>query len=161
MRTLRVLHLPPETSDERRDELFKQKYGAVKTRTIRKSAKYTATFVEFSTHQNAADACHKLHQLPVQDHLLSVEFANKNVSDDKENTVICEPKPVPQKVDDAQKKKYYQEFVKKWNSWAPYHLVTQPIPPHLRYKYPKPTRETLLRIAIQMVKVPALYTQVI
>ncbi|XP_001606002.2 RNA-binding region-containing protein 3 [Nasonia vitripennis] len=161
MRTLRVLHLPPDVSDQSRDELFKQKYGAVKTRTIRKSAKYTITFVEFPTHQNAVDACHQLHQLLVQDHLLSVEFSKRNVSDDKENITISEPKPLPERDEDALKRKYYEEFVKKWNSWAPYHLVTQPIPPHLKYKYPKPTRETLLRIAIQMIKVPPLYTQVL
>lgn len=157
-RTLRVLHLPPSTSDERREELFKQ-YGAIKTRTIRKSAKYTITFVEFPTHQNAMEACLRLHQLPVHGHLLSVEFANKNSSmDDKENASTIDLESAED--EDSEKKKHFQAFVKKLNSWAPYHLFTQPIPPYLKYKYPKPTRETLLRIAIQLVKVPAFYTQV-
>ena len=158
IRTLRVLRLPPALSDERREELFKR-YGAVKTRTLRKSEKYTITFVEFATKENTDDAFVRLHQLPVKGRRLSVEYAKRNISDDKENK-ITDPNITEQEHDLTEAKANLQIFLKKLNSWIPEHLLSQPPPPHIKYKYPAPTRVTLLRIAIQMVKVPAFYTQV-
>lgn len=54
----------------------------------------------------------------------------------------------------------YKKFLKQLNNWIPQHLLSQPVPPYLKYKYPAPTKSTLLRIAIQLIKEPAFYTQV-
>ncbi|XP_014237999.1 RNA-binding protein 40 [Trichogramma pretiosum] len=158
--TLRVLHLPPLLSDERRDELFKH-YGAVRTRTIRKSAKYTITFVEFPNQRHAEEVLAVLHQLPVKGRRLSIEFAERNVSAaDKENTIQNEDS-IKADVDLEQSKINFQKFMKKLNTWAPFHVLTQPVPPSLRYKYPEPSANVLLKIAMQLHRVPAFYTQVL
>jgi U11/U12 small nuclear ribonucleoprotein SNRNP65 len=155
-----VLHLPPGLSDQRREELFK-KYGAIRTRTIRKSEKYTITFVEFPTKEHATEIFIRLHQLPVKGRRLSIEFAKRNVSlDDKENSGDDLESSKKEK-DLSENKLYFQAFLKKLNTWAPHHIFTQPIPPYLKYKYPSPNRSILLRIAIQMLKEPAFYTQVL
>ncbi|XP_058788575.1 RNA-binding region-containing protein 3 [Phymastichus coffea] len=155
--TLRVLHLPPGLSNEKRDELFRH-YGAVKTRTIRKSEKYTITFVEFHNKELAKEALIRLHQLPVKGRRLSIEFAKRNISvddnDDQENL----------EENDAQLeqcKANYKEFMKKLNNWAPQSLFMQPIPPNIKYKYPPATKCTVLRIALQLLKEPTFYTQVL
>lgn len=155
-----MLHLPPGLSNERRVELF-QYYGAVRTVTVRKSEKYTITFVQFPSREHATDLCTRLHQLMVKGRRLSVDFAKRNISlDDKENADddadLAKKEP-----DLSDNKKHFQEFLKKLNTWAPHHLLSQPVPPNLRYRYPEPTRSTLLRISIQMVKEPAFYTQVL
>lgn len=155
-----MLHLPPTLSDESREELFKH-YGALKTRTIRKSEKYTITFVEFSSKNHAQNALVRLHQLPVNGRRLSIEYAKQNVSAaiDKENK--AETADDNGKEEQLSKSKaQYKEFLRKLNSWAPYDLVSQPVPPNLKYKYPPPNKSILMRISIQLVKEKAFYTQV-
>ncbi|XP_023247368.1 RNA-binding protein 40 [Copidosoma floridanum] len=157
--TLRVLHLPPGLPDEKRDELFKL-YGAVKTRTVRRSAKYTTTFVEFTSKEHAEEVFLRLHQLPVKGRRLSIEYAKRNISDNKENDDVDE-EAAKKEAELAKQKANFKEFINKLNTWTPHGMLSQPIPPNLAYKYPAPTKMTLLRIAIQLKKEPAFYTQVL
>ncbi|KAK0087993.1 hypothetical protein PV325_013542 [Microctonus aethiopoides] len=158
--TLRVLHLPPYLSDEKRNELF-SKYGATNTKTIRKSEKYTTTFVKFPTKEIATKAFLQLHQLEVKGHHLSIEFAKKSLSELTDSgTIKSETINEGDKTDTANTA-YFQAFIKKLNAWTSNYAFSQPPPPNLTYKYPLPTRNTLLRIAIQLVREPAFYTQVL
>lgn len=160
--TLKVLHLPPHLSDERRDELFK-KYGAIKTKTIRRSSTYSATFVKFPSKESATDAFLQLHQLEIKGQYLSVEFAKKSLSE--ENSVSetdNKPLETDQKTEDKETfdGKHFQAFLKKLNGWTSNEIFTQPPHPNVWYRYSLPTKNTLLRIAIQLIKEPAFYTQV-
>lgn len=158
-KTLRILHLPPTLTDERRDELLK-KFNAIKTKTIRKSPKFTITFAEFFSKEIATEAFLRLHQLEVKGHRLSIEFAKKSIDSDYTKT-DCGKKADEQEVKkETTEKVHLENFLKKLNSWTGSNAFTQPPNPNITYKYPAPTRETLLRIAIQLIKEPMFYTQV-
>ncbi|XP_050488971.1 RNA-binding region-containing protein 3 isoform X2 [Bombus huntii] len=55
----------------------------------------------------------------------------------------------------------FQTFLQKLNSWTMNQVFTQPPPPNIQYKYSAPTKGTLIRIAIQLLKEPVFYTQVL
>ncbi|KAI4487320.1 PREDICTED: RNA-binding protein 40 [Polistes canadensis] len=157
--TLKVLHLPSHLSDQRRNELF-QKYGAIKTHTLRPSSKYTITFAKFPSHNAANEAFLRLHQIKVRGHYLSVEFAKKSIPIEyTENESRREDK------DDIQKetinKSHFQAFLKHLYGSSMNQIFTQPPSPNIKYKYTPPTKSTLLRITIQLLKEPAFYTQVL
>ncbi|KAJ8678633.1 hypothetical protein QAD02_014420 [Eretmocerus hayati] len=162
--TLLVLHLPPGLSDERREELFK-KYGAIKTTTVRKSAKYSMTFAKFPNENHAKEVLFKLHQVPVQGRRLSVEFAKKSIAEKECCSEYVKTQEQVRNLEDkmgiTEEKKKFQEFLRRLNTWCPQDIFLQPMPPYLKYKYPEPTREILLRIAVQLVKERAFYTQVL
>lgn len=160
--TLRILHLPPQLTNERRTELF-QKYGAVKTRTLRPRGQlYTITFAKFPSQQAATQALLRLHQLNVRGQRLVVEYAKKSISveapghevDDEEKKDENAKKETPNTI-------HFQAFLNRLNSWTMNQIFTQPPPPNIRYKYGLPTKNTLIRIAIQLLKEPAFYTQVL
>ncbi|KOX71705.1 RNA-binding protein 40 [Melipona quadrifasciata] len=159
--TLRILHLPPELSDERRNELFK-KYGAIKTQTLRLSKKYTMTFAKFQSQEIALQALLRLHQLNVRGQYLTVEFAKKPVSIEKtENNVDNDKLTKEENKKESTNRSNFQAFLQKLNSWSMNQAFTQPPPPNIQYEYSPPTRGTLIRIAIQLLKEPAFYTQVL
>ncbi|XP_033335702.1 RNA-binding region-containing protein 3 [Megalopta genalis] len=159
--TLRILHLPQELSDDRRNELFK-KYGAIKTRTLRPSKKYTVTFAKFSSQQAATEALLRLHQLNVKGQYLTVEYAKKSIPIESiENEIPNDTITKEENKKDLSNKSSFQAFVQKLNNWTMNHVFTQPPPPNVYYKYTAPTRNTLIRIAIQLLKEPAFYTQVL
>ncbi|XP_011876451.1 PREDICTED: RNA-binding protein 40 [Vollenhovia emeryi] len=159
--TLRILHLPPQLSDERRDELM-QKYGAIKTRTLRPSGRYTVTFAKFPSQQFASEALLRLHQLNVRGQYLTVEYAKRSVPAELSELGV-EPK-APACGDaktETVSQSHVQAFLRRLNSWTMSHEFSQPPPPNLRYKYLTPTRSTLTRIAVQLLTQPAFYTQVL
>lgn len=157
---LKIVRLPPGLSNERRDVLFK-KFGAKQTKTIRKSDKYTITFAQFLNKEIATNAFIRLNQLELGGRRLMVEFANKDVMnesvfDSEQKTKINETER-----NDLQEAEHYRNFINKLNSWTGGHIFSQPPPPNLCYKYPPPTKNTLTRICIQMIREPAFYNQVI
>lgn len=159
--TLRILHLPPELTNERRNELFK-KYGAVNTRTLRPSKKYTITFAKFRSQDAATEALLRLHQLNVKGQHLTVEFAKKSLSTDSaENDADIDKPAREESKKESVNRSQFQTFLQKLNSWTMNQVFTQPPPPDIRYKYSAPTKGTLIRIAIQLLKEPAFYTQVL
>ncbi|CAL7946781.1 unnamed protein product [Xylocopa violacea] len=159
--TLRILHLTPDLSDERRNELFK-KYGAVKTRTVRPSKQYTITFAKFSSQEAATEALLRLHQLNIRGQHLTVEFAKKSISTEKTETDIHNDKPAKEEnKKESANRSNFQAFLQKLNSWTMNQVFTQPPPPNIQYKYSAPTKGTLIRIAIQLLNEPAFYTQVL
>ncbi|KAG7210557.1 hypothetical protein KM043_012077 [Ampulex compressa] len=159
--TLRILHLPPQLSDDRRNELLR-KYGAIKTRTRRLSRKYSITFAKFQSEEAASEALLRLHQLNVKGQRLSVEFAKKSIPTELTEHEIVQQQPASKEAKrEAATKSHFQIFLQRLNSWTMNQVLTQPPPPNIRYKYDPPTRSTLLRIAIQLLKEPAFYTQVL
>lgn len=159
--TLRILHLPPELSDDRRNELFK-KYGAVKTCTLRPSKKYSITYVKFSSQSAAIEALLRLHQLNIRGQYLTVEFAKKFISiENTENKVHNDRFTNEENKKEPISKSNFHTFLQKLNSWTMNQVFAQPPPPNIQYKYLPPTRNTLIRIAIQLLKEPAFYTQVL
>ncbi|XP_012271605.1 RNA-binding protein 40 [Orussus abietinus] len=158
--TLRVLHLPAHLSDSQRDVLLK-KYGATKTRTVRKSDKYAATFAAFPSKHAATEAFLRLHQLQVKGRYLSVEFAKQSIPSDSSAELLEAVGAGKDGAKDSSHTEHLQAFLKQLNSWTGNHVFTQPPSPNVCYKYPSPTKNTLLRIAIQLLKEPAFYTQVL
>ncbi|XP_011334862.1 RNA-binding region-containing protein 3 [Ooceraea biroi] len=159
--TLRILHLPPHLSDDRRNELL-QKYGAIKTRTLRRSNKYTVTFAKFLNQQLAAEALLRLHQLNVRGQYLSVEYAKKPTSAELSEESTEQETPANNDTQaETTNKSQVQSFLRKLNSWTMNHEFSQPPPPNIKYRYTAPTRSTLIRIAIQLLTKPAFYTQVL
>lgn len=152
--------MPPELSDERRNELFK-KYGATETRTLRFSKKYTITFAKFQSQEVATQALLRLHQLNVKGQYLTVEFAKKSMSIEKtENNVDNDKLTKEESKKESTNRSNFQTFLQKLNSWTMNQVFTQPPPPNIQYKYSAPTKGTLIRIAIQLLKEPVFYTQV-
>ena len=153
------MHLPPELSDERRDQLFK-KYNALKTKTVRKSPKYSITFAEFSSKEIATEAFLRLHQLEIKGQRLSIEFAKESISTDYTRIDTSNTIEEQESRKENTQKTHLQNFLKKLNSWSGSDVFTQPPNPSIWYQYPPPTKETLLRISIQLFKEPMFYTQV-
>ncbi|XP_071579836.1 RNA-binding region-containing protein 3 [Temnothorax nylanderi] len=159
--TLRILHLPPQLSDERRDELL-QKYGATKTRTVRPFGRYTVTYAKFPSQQLASEALLRLHQLNVRGQYLTVEYAKRSVPAELSEQDIERKAPTSSDVKpEAVSKSHVQAFLRKLNNWTMSHEFSQSPPPNIRYKYLTPTRSTLIRIAVQLLTQPAFYTQVL
>lgn len=158
--TLRILHLPSHLSDDRRDALL-QKYGSIRTKTTRLSEKYTITYAKFSSQQLAAEALMRLHQLNVRGQFLSVQYAQKSVfTEFPEQDIYESPANNEAKRAETANKSHIQAFLRKLNNWTMNHEFSQPPPPNIKYKYIPPTKSTLIRIVIQLLKVPAFYTQV-
>lgn len=158
--TLKILHLPSHLSDQRRNELF-QKYGAIKTRTLRPSSKYTITFVKFPSHNAANEALLRLHQIKVRGQYLSVEFAKKSMPTQFSENEIHHRDVMKEEIQkETVNKSHFQAFLKRLYGGSMNQIFTQPPPPNIKYKYAPPTKNTLFRIVIQLLKEPAFYTQV-
>ncbi|EFN60222.1 RNA-binding protein 40, partial [Camponotus floridanus] len=159
--TLRILHLPSHLSDDRRDALL-QKYGAIRTKTSRLSDKHVVTFAKFPSQQLAAEALMRLHQLNIRGQYLSVEYAKKSVfAEFTEQDIQHEPPASNEAKVETTNKSHVQAFLRKLNNWTINHEFSQPPPPNIKYKYMAPTKSILIRIAIQLLKEPAFYTQVL
>lgn len=93
---------------------------------------------------------------------MSVEYAKKSTPAELSE---LEPEHEPSTDNDAKvkaaSKTDLQAFQRKLNSWTMNHVFSQAPPPNIKYKYMAPTRNTLMRIAIQLWKEPAFYTQVV
>ncbi|XP_043263477.1 RNA-binding region-containing protein 3 [Colletes gigas] len=157
--TLRILHLPPELSDARRSELLKR-YGALKTQTLRPSAKYTVTFAKFPSQKAATEVLLRLHQLNIGGQYLTVEFAWKFMTIENTNKISDKETSTQENKNEPISKSNFQAFLQKLNAWTN-QAFAQPPPPNIQYKYLPPTKSTLTRIAIQLLKEPAFYTQVL
>lgn len=157
---MRILHLPLHLSDDRRDALL-QKYGAIKTKTTRLSDKHIITFAKFPSQQLAAEALMRLHQLNIRGQYLSVEYAKKPIfTEFPEQDVQHEPPASNEAKVETVNKSHVQVFLRKLNNWTMNHEFSQPPLPNIKYKYMAPTESILIRIAIQLLKEPAFYTQV-
>lgn len=119
------------------------------------------TFAKFQSQEIALQALLRLHQLNVRGQYLTVEFAKKPVSIEKaENDVDNDKFTKEENKKESMNRSNFQAFLQKLNSWSMNQAFTQPPPPNIQYEYSPPTRGTLIRIAIQLLKEPAFYTQV-
>lgn len=137
-----------------------QKYGAIKTKTIRLSNKYTATFAKFTSPQLAAEALLRLHQLNVREQYLTVEYAHKSIEFSEQDVQHEVSKSKDDTKEETASKAHIQAFLRKLNNWTMNHDFSQLPPPNIKYKYPPPTKNTLIRIAIMLIEKPVFYTQV-
>lgn len=137
-----------------------QRYGAIKSKTIRLSNKYTVTFAKFSSPQVAAEALLRLHQLNVKGQYLTIEYAHKSVEFSEQDVQHEVSKSKNDTEEETSSKTHIQAFLRKLNNWTMNHDFSQLPPPNIKYKYPPPTRNTLIRIAIQLIEEPVFYTQV-
>jgi len=137
-----------------------QKYGAIKTKTVRMSNKYTITFAKFLTQQLATEALLRLHQLNVRGQYLSVEYAKKSMSTEFSEQNTEQETTSNDTHTETINKSQIQSFLRKLDSWTMNHEFSQPPPPNIKYKYTAPTKSTLIRIAIQLLTKPTFYTQV-
>lgn len=152
--------MPPHLSNEQRNTLL-QKYGAIKTRTVqRPSSKYTITFAKFPSQQLATEALLHLHQLNVKGQHLLVQYAKNIPIELSEQETQYETSTDNDTKTKSTNKSKHQAFLRKLNSWTMNHVFSQPPPPNIRYKYRPPTKSTLKKIAIQLLKEPIFYTQV-
>lgn len=158
--TLRIRHLPSHLTHLQRERLLKR-YGAVTVKTVHKSDKYAITFAKYPSEDAATRAFLQLHQLRVRGRRLSVDYAKMSPSQVSE----CDSnQPENQKEaygDQGPVGPSFRTFLKKLNGWALGPVLTQPPPPNILYKYSPPTTDTLSRIAIQMLKEPVFYCQVL
>ena len=91
---------------------------------------------------------------------MTVEFAKKSISIDKEDNIDNDKLIKEENKKEYINKSNFQAFLQKLNSWTMNQVFTQPPPPNIQYKYSAPTKGTLIRISIQLLKEPAFYTQV-
>lgn len=96
----------------------------------------------------------------VRGQYLTVEFAKKSISADSTEHDDRDDVGKEESKRESANKSNFQAFLQKLNSWTMNQVFNQPPPPHIRYKYAPPTRSTLIRIAVQLLKEPAFYTQV-
>lgn len=151
--TLRVKNLPKELSDTEKEE-FLRHFGAVKVKIISSKAKQKSiAFAKFETKEIAKAVLLRLHQLTVLNCRLCVEYAESDIGSApaKANSVASAS---------ADGGEYFQQFLKKLNSWNAYSFH-QPPPSHLKYLYPRPNRATISNIAHALASVPKFYTQVL
>lgn len=151
--TLRIKNLPKELSDAEKED-FLRHFGAVKVKIITSKAKQkSVAFAKFETKEVAKAVLLRLHQLTILNCRLCVEYAENDIGSAplKANSVQNTS------VDSGE---YFQQFLKKLNSWNAYSFH-QPPPPHLKYSYPRPNHATLNNIAHALAAVPKLYTQVL
>lgn len=151
--TLRIKNLPKELSNSEKEE-FLRHFGAQKVKIMTSKAKEKCVaFAKFESKEVAKAVLLKLHQLTVLNSRLCVEFAENDISgaSSKVNSIVGAS---------ADSGEYFQQFLKRLNSWNIYSFH-QPPPPHLKYSYPKPNRATVNNIAHVLMSVPKFYTQVL
>lgn len=90
-----------------------------------------------------------------------MEYAKKPIPTEFSEDIKCQ---ISKSDDDtnieAIDKSQFQAFLRKLNSWTINHIFSQSPPANIRYKYAAPTKSTLIRIVVQMLKEPIFYTQV-
>ncbi|KAL1129266.1 hypothetical protein AAG570_013795, partial [Ranatra chinensis] len=59
------------------------------------------------------------------------------------------------------KRKYFEQFLQRLNSWTSVINFNQPPPVHLKYLYPPPSQTVLTNIVGTLAQVPKFYTQVL
>lgn len=107
---------------------------------------------EFPNPGAAHAALRFLHQKSIDGFVLRVEFARRN-SPDSRATAPPTVADVPSQISKL------DTFVAQLNATATH--LAQPPPPHLRYSYPKASRDILDSICIALETTPRFYTQVL
>lgn len=151
--TLRIKNLPKELSDAEKED-FLRHFAAVKVKIITSKAKHkSVAFAKFESKEMAKAVLLRLHQLTILNCRLCVEYAESDIGSAPSKTHSVADAS-------ADSGEYFQQFLRKLNSWNTYSFH-QPPPPHLKYSYPRPNRATLSNIAHALASVPKFYTQVL
>lgn len=152
--TLRIKNFPKELTDTEKED-FLRHFGAIKVKIITSKAKQKrVAFAKFDSKEIAKAVLLRLHQLTILNCRLCVEYA--------ENDIGSSAPPKTGGVVNATGDggEYFQQFLKRLNSWNIYSFH-QPPPSHLKYSYPGPNRATISNIAHALASVPKFYTQVL
>lgn len=106
---------------------------------------------EFKNETEATHFIKNLHQKEILGRRLRVEYFTKKL----------ETIPEPISNETQSQVKSCNEYILKWLSINSDLDFSQPPPPYLRYKYPRPTREIIDSICVALESVPKFYTQVL
>lgn len=119
-------------------------------------------YARFDTIQLAKDALKFLHQHPLKEKLLSVEYAKINtpsqISDEIDETNSLNISSTQFNDDNN---KILSGFVQRLTATNEHLNFHQPPPPHLKYLYPKQNRDILDSICIALESSTKFYTQVL
>lgn len=152
--TLRVKNLPHDLSEEEKKD-FMRHFGAREVIVITSKCKQRSiVYAKFESAPVARAVLNRLHQLPVLNSRLCVEYA----PNDNESSL---PKIITKDNLDGGSKKHLKSFVNRLNALNNSVSFNQPPPSHLKYIYPKPNRATINNIAHALASIPKFYTQVL
>ncbi|XP_055587825.1 RNA-binding region-containing protein 3 [Uranotaenia lowii] len=142
----------PENFSESDISEFLNYFGIVRHRFIRRRNKLQVV-TEAQDEVLGRTMLNRLHQLKILDRRLTVEYYREP------NVEITELPPV-QTTDLQQQTQELSGFVEALHAVHPVDF-TQPPPPYLKYRYPRPTREIIDSICVALESVPKFYTQVL
>lgn len=115
-------------------------------------------YARFQTNQSAKDALTFLHQHPLNEKLLFVEYAKKHGHLPPEDS---SPNTNNQSINIDSDMEKLSGFVQRLTATNEHLNFNQPPPPHLKYFYPKQNRDILDSICIALESSTKFYTQVL
>lgn len=141
----------PESFSESDIKQFLEHFG-IKTVKFLKRGNRISTIASLPDETAARCVVNRLHQLEILDKRLTVEYYKRPVVE-----VIDADTAKPTSSESAHE---LSNFVKALHAVQADHF-SQPPPPYLKYRYPKPTREIIDSICVALESVPKFYTQVL
>ncbi|XP_026161521.1 RNA-binding region-containing protein 3 isoform X1 [Mastacembelus armatus] len=158
--TLLIRHLPAELSPQEKEDLLKY-FGAESVRVFLNPGHLKhAAFATFASEKSAARALSRLHQLPVLDRTLVVEFSRGH-----NHVGVLKDPPVSSsgKCKEEQRKPQIKQanIPPVESGIAPGLGLKFELNPTLKYLYPPPSNSILTNIAHTLISVPKFYVQVL
>ncbi|XP_055534063.1 uncharacterized protein LOC129723709 [Wyeomyia smithii] len=144
----------PDSFKESDISAFLAYFGISGVKFLKRRNKIT-TIVSLQDEVVAKTVLSRLHQLKILDKRLSVDYYHP-----KEGEIIDVNPPKPPVDVQKQSTQKVSDFVKALLAVHPVDF-SQPPPPYLRYRYPRPTREIIDSICVALESVPKFYTQVL
>ena len=159
---LLIKNLPSALSNEEKVGLLKR-FGAVEVSVLPKSGpmKHCA-FLTFNSHEEAAIALNRLHQLDVLGSILNAQYARNKLQSQKfVNDSSNEDEEAKPSSEIHSFTKDSCKCTRKLPNIAPQFELNYPSNPKYTYLYPDPNADILLNICAALVTVPKFYTQVL
>ncbi|XP_058449647.1 uncharacterized protein LOC131429505 [Malaya genurostris] len=141
----------PESFSESDIKEFLNCFGIESVKFLKRRSKIT-TIVNLQDERLAETIVTRLHQLKILSKRLSVEYYSP-----REVEIVD---VVPEEPTLKQTAQEMSKFAKALHSVHPVDF-SQPPPPYLKYRYPRPTREIIDSICVALESVPKFYTQVL
>lgn len=145
----------PESFNESDIRDFLSRFGINNAKLIRRRKKISV-IINVPDETLAKCILSRLHQLKILGNRLSVEYYNSQ----EVETVDVEPVIPSDKLTLNQSAQELSKFAKALHAVHPVDF-SQPPPPYLKYRYPRPTREIIDSICVALESVPKFYTQVL
>ncbi|XP_065073048.1 RNA-binding region-containing protein 3 [Ochlerotatus camptorhynchus] len=145
----------PESFNESDVRDFLSQFGIISAKFLRRRKKISA-IINVPDETLAKCIVSRLHQLKILENRLSVEYHNSQEVEtvDVECVIPSDKSRLNQSAQELSK------FAKALHAVHPVEF-SQPPPPYLKYRYPRPTREIIDSICVALESVPKFYTQVL